>query len=103
MFPELNGPGNGYHNPSVVSAVELSNGKQYQFRYNSNAELTRVVLPTGGAIEYDYAAGLTDSATGSGVVSGPLTNISTDALLSGASIRMVVNLRLRRAQSQHHD
>lgn len=70
MFPELNGAGNGYHNPSVVSAVELPNGKQYQFRYNSYAELTRIVLPTGGAIEYDYAAGLTDSATGSGVVSG---------------------------------
>jgi len=70
MFPELNGAGNGYHNPSVVSAVELPNGKQYQFRYDSYAELTRVVLPTGGAIEYDYAAGLTDSTTGSGVVSG---------------------------------
>lgn len=70
MFPELNGAGGGYHTPLVASAVELPNGKQYQFRYNSFAELTRVVLPTGGAIEYDYAAGLTDSATGSGVVSG---------------------------------
>src|SRR6185295_14106567 len=68
MFPELNGSGNGYHNPLVVSAVELPNGKQYQFRYDSYAELTRVVLPTGGAIEYDYAAGLTDST--SGVISG---------------------------------
>src|SRR5690349_2625432 len=70
MFPELNGAGSCYHNPLVVSAVELPNGKQYQFRYDSYAELTRVVLPTGGAIEYDYAAGLTDSATGSGVLSG---------------------------------
>ncbi|HEX5886205.1 MAG TPA: hypothetical protein VFY67_16810, partial [Pyrinomonadaceae bacterium] len=68
MFPELNGSGTGgYHNPLVVSAVELPNGKQYQFRYNSYAELTRVVLPTGGAIEYDYAAGLTDSGS---VISG---------------------------------
>lgn len=70
MFPELNGAGGGSYNSLVVSAVELPNGKQYQFRYNSYAELTRVVLPTGGAIEYDYASGLTDSATGSGVVSG---------------------------------
>jgi YD repeat-containing protein len=70
MFPELNGAGSGYYNAAVVSAVELPNGQQYQFRYNSFAELSRVVLPTGGAIEYDYAAGLTDSATGSGVVSG---------------------------------
>lgn len=70
MFPELNGAGGGYHNPLVVSAVELPNGKQYQFRYNSYAELTRVVLPTGGAVEYDYGAGLTDSVSGSGVISG---------------------------------
>ncbi|HEY0761036.1 MAG TPA: RHS repeat-associated core domain-containing protein [Pyrinomonadaceae bacterium] len=70
MFPELNGAGGGSYNASVVSAVELPNGKQYQFRYNSYAELSRVILPTGGAIEYDYAAGLSDSATGSGVVSG---------------------------------
>ena len=70
MFPELNGAGNGSYMYPVVSAVELPNGKQYQFRYDSYAELTRVVLPTGGAIEYDYAAGLADSSTGSGVVSG---------------------------------
>lgn len=69
MFPELNGAG-GYYNPSVTSAIELPNGKQYQFRYNTYAEMTRVVLPTGGAIEYDYAAGLTDHPTGSGVLSG---------------------------------
>jgi RHS repeat-associated protein len=71
MFPELNGASSsGYPNPLMVSAVELPNGKQYQFRYNTYAELTRVVLPTGGAIEYDYASGVTDSATGSGVISG---------------------------------
>ena len=70
MFPELNGAGNGYYNPAVVSAVELPNGQQYQFRYNSYSELSRIILPTGGAIEYDYAAGLTDSATGSGIISG---------------------------------
>lgn len=70
LFPELNGAGSGAYNPTVVSVVELPNGKQYQFRYNSYAELARVVLPTGGALEYDYDAGLTDSSTGSGVVSG---------------------------------
>src|SRR6266404_1475571 len=43
------------YNPSnVVSAVELPDGRQYQFLYNSYGELARVVLPTGGAIEYDY-------------------------------------------------
>ena len=49
MFPELNGAGGGFHNPFVVSAVELPNGKQYQFRYDSYAELTRVILLPEGA------------------------------------------------------
>jgi len=43
------------HNPNnVVSAVELPDGRQYQLRYNPYGELARVVLPTGGAVEYDY-------------------------------------------------
>ncbi len=61
LFPELNGAGTPGYIP-VVSAVELPNGQQYHFYYNSFAELARVVLPTGGAMEYDYAAGLTDGA-----------------------------------------
>src|SRR6266404_1145893 len=43
------------YNPSyAVSAVELPDGRQYQFLYNPYGELARIVLPTGGAIEYDY-------------------------------------------------
>jgi RHS repeat-associated protein len=67
LFPELNGAVSGLGPLPVVSAVELPNGQQYHFYYNSFAELARVVLPTGGAIEYDYAAGLTDGAA-SGVI-----------------------------------
>jgi RHS repeat-associated protein len=62
LFPELNGAYGVPANVAVIGAVELPNGKQYQFLYNSYAELARVVLPTGGAIEYDYAAGLTNGA-----------------------------------------
>ncbi|MFY9571566.1 MAG: RHS repeat-associated core domain-containing protein, partial [Blastocatellia bacterium] len=45
-------------NPTVVSSVALPDGRQYQFRYNAFGELARVVLPTGGAIEYDYDGGV---------------------------------------------
>ncbi len=70
LFPELHGTNwAGYL--KVVSYIELPNGKRYQLQYNSYAELARVVLPTGGAIEYDYAAGLTDGAA-SGVFNIPL-------------------------------
>jgi len=55
-YSQLFGSGDSTtHNPSdVVSALELPDGRQYQFRYNPYGELARVVLPTGGAIEYDY-------------------------------------------------
>ena len=49
-------------NPPVVSSVELPDGRRYWFKYNSYGELARVELPTGGAIEYDYMAGLRSGA-----------------------------------------
>ncbi len=38
-----------------IKAVWLPDGRRYQFKYNVLAQLARVVLPTGGAFEYDYA------------------------------------------------
>ncbi|MEK6280648.1 MAG: RHS repeat-associated core domain-containing protein [Acidobacteriota bacterium] len=70
LFPELHATGN-WNNPMVLSYIELPDGRKYQLQYNSYGELARVVLPTGGAIEYDYAAGLTDGYA-SGVI--PVTN-----------------------------
>lgn len=68
LFPDIT-ISNTTFNPTVFSAVWLPDGRSYQFKYNSYAELARVVLPTGGAYEYDWAAG----ATG-GPASGTLTN-----------------------------
>lgn len=41
----------------VVSEVVLPDDRKYEFYYNSYGELARVVLPTGGAFEYDYEPG----------------------------------------------
>ncbi len=84
LFPDLNGAGS-YYDPAVVSAVELPNGKQYQFRYNGYIELSRIILPTGGAIEYDYAAGLTDSG---------ISGVLTPATAQRAIYRRVVERRI---------
>jgi hypothetical protein len=46
----------GTFNPVVTSEVELPNGKKYEFKYNEYGDLAQVVLPTGGKIEYDWAA-----------------------------------------------
>jgi RHS repeat-associated protein len=60
LFPNLpsanGGPGLYYFNanPDVTSEVVLPDGRKYEFYYNSYAELARIVLPTGGAIEYDW-------------------------------------------------
>ena len=67
LFPELHG--GGPIDSTVINYIELPDGRTYQLLYNPYAELARVVLPTGGAIEYDYAAGLTDGAA-SGVFTG---------------------------------
>jgi len=58
LFPELNGASSSTnHNPTVISSVWLPDGRRYQFFYNSYGELARVVLPTGGAFEYDHTPG----------------------------------------------
>lgn len=57
LFPawELDDTGDELVNPdNVVSAVELPDGRRYELRYNAYGELARVVLPTGGKIEYEY-------------------------------------------------
>lgn len=38
--------------------VWLPDGRTYAFTYNSNSELTRVDLPTGGAYEYDWGGNI---------------------------------------------
>jgi RHS repeat-associated protein len=57
LFPYLDADPYNSFDDQVVSSVVLPNNQSYQFRYNSYGELARVVLPTGGAIEYDYADG----------------------------------------------
>ncbi len=42
------------YNPQRVSEVELPDHRRYKFYYNPWGELARVVLPTGGAYEYDW-------------------------------------------------
>lgn len=68
LFPSLNASSGTNFNPTVKSAVILPNGKSYQFKYNSYGELARVVLPTGGAIEYDWDAGDAATVSDGGVV-----------------------------------
>jgi len=40
------------------TSVELPNGKSYTLSYNSRGELSRIDLPTGGAIEYTFEGGI---------------------------------------------
>jgi YD repeat-containing protein len=42
------------HNPKVVSAVRLPNGRQYSLSYNAYGEIAEVVLPTGGIYRYAH-------------------------------------------------
>lgn len=57
LFPELNGSQSTVNDPSVLGAVYLPDGRSYQFYYNPYGELERIVLPTGGAVEYRMVPG----------------------------------------------
>ena len=58
LFPELDGSNSTNYDPTVVGSVWLPDGqRRYQLFYNQYGELARVVLPTGGAIEYDHTGG----------------------------------------------
>jgi RHS repeat-associated protein len=61
LFPELNYASDAQYRGTVVQSIALpdsaSTGRQYTFKYDSYGTLARVELPTGGAIEYDYANG----------------------------------------------
>lgn len=67
LFPVAGTSTTGTYNPKIVRSVTLPNNQQYQFQYNPYGELARVVLPTGGAYEYDHDAA---SGTASGGVIG---------------------------------
>lgn len=65
LWPELNNASPwGLHDPEVISRIWLPDGRSYKFRYNSYGELARAELPTGGAIEYDWAPGVNGSSGG---------------------------------------
>lgn len=57
LFPLNSASTSTSYNPSRVSKVELPDGRLYEFYYNPYGELARVVLPTGGAFEYDWGGG----------------------------------------------
>jgi RHS repeat-associated protein len=75
IYDETNSPGPSLFDVGgLVSALELPDGRSYRFYYNSYAEVARVELPTGGAIEYDYAAGVELPPRYSGVLGSPNSN-----------------------------
>ncbi|MCD9187000.1 MAG: hypothetical protein LUM44_11245 [Pyrinomonadaceae bacterium] len=43
---------NSPYNPVVASSVVFSDNSRYEFRYNNFGELTEIIMPTGGRIEY---------------------------------------------------
>jgi len=44
-----------YQNPSMPAYVQLPDGRRYNIKYNSHADVARIELPTGGAYEYEWS------------------------------------------------
>lgn len=75
LFPDYNGSAGWSFAapPSGPGYVELPDGRRYNFYYNPYGELARVELPTGAAIEYDWASGFDPTQ----LVGGSLGNTET--------------------------
>jgi RHS repeat-associated protein len=59
LFPELDAAYANDFNPSdKIASVWLPDGRRYEILYNVYGEVARVVLPTGGAMEYDWEGGM---------------------------------------------
>ena len=65
----------GNFNPTVLTAVQYPDGREFTFQYDSYAELARINLPAGGAVEYDYGDGSNGSTSGYQLQSGTNTSI----------------------------
>jgi RHS repeat-associated protein len=85
LFPELPDscgfctPATDPSSMQVTARVVIPDGRSYEFYYNPYGEVAKVVLPTGGAVEYDHGSGLTPNASNgiyeSGQVLDKLDNI----------------------------
>lgn len=85
LFPELPDSSPNNFDPLVITSIQLPNLQSYTFNYNSYGELTKMVLPTGAAFEYDF---------GSGVAGTPLTD--SGVIGSGSDRQILRRLRERR-------
>jgi RHS repeat-associated protein len=43
-----------YQNPTMPAYVQLPDGRRYNFKYDTHADVARIELPTGGAYEYEW-------------------------------------------------
>ena len=59
LFPLAYLTDSSTYDPAEVSYIALPDGQQYHFSYNSHGEVARVLLPTGGKIDYVYGPGVT--------------------------------------------
>ena len=98
LFPEL-ATDNSQFSWGVISAIWLPDTdgvtRRYRFLYNPYAELARIELPTGGAIEYDWGAGLANGAA-SGLVN-PVPNVAHSTETDANFPQIYRRLLVRRA------
>lgn len=67
--PLFQNAGPGFNNfDRLLKKIRMADGRTYEFQYTPYGELARMVLPTGGAVEYDHGAGLANAGgTGTGM------------------------------------
>jgi RHS repeat-associated protein len=80
----------------------LPNGLSYHFYYNDYGDLTRIDLPTGGSIEYDYGPGLAGSQPSYPIVQGAIPGTYCGDSYTCASYYIYRRLVERRVYNAGH-
>lgn len=81
----------GRYNPTVASEVTLPDGRKYKLKYNSHGEVSRIELPTGGAIEYSSKGVPNGYAPGAGPAMSGITERRVYTNGSTLDHKMVIN------------
>jgi YD repeat-containing protein len=79
-----------------LERIFLPNGLSYRLYYSVYDDITRIDLPTGGSIEYDYAAGLTGAQPDGSFVSGAPAGVYSGGPSDFHIYRRVVERRVYR-------
>jgi YD repeat-containing protein len=74
---------------TVLTELELPDGRKLIFKYNEFGEVAEAIMPTGGRVEYDYADTSLNAITGTGLPVGNSLDDEVNAMPGGGNVKQI--------------